>query len=319
MNQQPLMLPNPSAPSDPRDVRGSWPWSETTTIATNQSAILPRITIVTPSLNQGRYLEAAIRSVLLQRYSNLEYIILDGGSTDNSLDIIRRYAPFLSDWSSRPDGGPAEAINSAFARASGDILAWLNADDLYLPGALWAAVETLTQNKDVALVYGEGWYIDEFGRRIEPCRFVRRSFSRQYLVNKDPILQPAAFWRRELWEKTGPLDTSLRWVFDWEWFIRAYAQGRFHYIPGDLAYYRVQPQALTRTGGLARQLEHGHITRQYGAWWHPNHLVQQTRRMDAAGRSYTRRWPRVPALLGRLPFTLPRLLAERLLHGMYMR
>jgi hypothetical protein len=169
------------------------------------------------------------------------------------------------------------------------------------------------------LIYGEGWYIDEAGRRIEPCRFVRRRFDRRYLVNRDPILQPAAFWRRSLWEKVGPLDIGLRWVFDWEWFIRAYEQTDFHYLPLDLAYYRVQPEALTRTGGLARQLEHGRVTRRYGAWWHPNHVVQQTRRLDAAGRQITSGWPRPAAALVRGPLALPRVAVERLLHGMYMR
>ncbi len=284
-----------------------------------QANALPRITIVTPSFNQAAYLEAAICSVLEQDYPNLEYIICDGGSTDGSVDIIRRYASHLAHWTSAPDGGPAAAINSGFALASGDLLGWLNADDLYLPGALHAAAEAFAAHPEADLVYGEGWYIDEAGERIEPCRFVRRRFIRRYLVNRDPILQPAAFWRRNLWQQVGPLDTTLRWVFDWEWFIRAYTVGTFHYIPRDLAYYRVQPQALTRTGGLARQLEHGRITRRYGAWWHPNHVVQQTRRWDAVGRRLTGGRGSAAAALVRLPFSLPRTAAEWLLRDMYMR
>ncbi len=279
----------------------------------------PRITVVTPSLNQGRYLEAALRSVLLQGYPNLEYFVLDGGSTDESHAILRRYEPWLTSWTSASDSGPAEAINRGLAAATGDILAWLNADDLYAPGALWAAAGALARWPEAALVYGEGWYIDEAGQRIEPCRFVRRRFDRRYLVNRDPILQPAAFWRRSLWEIVGPLDTSLRWVFDWEWFIRAHAHAPLHYLPQNLAFYRVQPEALTRTGGLGRQLEHGRVTRRYGGWWHPNHVVQQTRRLDAVGARATHRWPRWLAAPARLPLALPRLVVERLLHGMYMR
>lgn len=279
----------------------------------------PRITVVMPSLNQGRYIEAAICSVLEQAYPNLEFIIRDGGSTDGSLEIIRRYKPHISRVIIEPDGGPADAINKSFATATGDILAWLNTDDLYLPGALETVAETFIANPGADIVYGEGWYIDEVGSRIEPCRFVRRRFSRRYLVNKDPILQPAAFWRRSVWERTGGLDPSLRWVFDWEWFIRAHERATFHYLPRDLALYRVQPQALTRTGGLARQLEHGRVTRRYGAWWYPNHVVQQTRRLEALGRSLTGNKPAMWAAVLRSPFSLPRLAAEGLLRGMYMR
>lgn len=284
-----------------------------------RGAAMPRITVVTPSYNQGRYLEAAILSVLAQSYPNLEYIIVDGGSTDNSVDIIRRYEAWITRWTSEPDGGAANAINRGFAGATGDIFAWLNSDDAYLPGALHAAAEVFMAQPDVDLAYGEGWYMDETGARTEPCRFVRRQFSRAYLVNKDPILQPATFWRRSLWQATGPLDTKLRWVFDWEWFIRAHERGKFHYLPADLALYRVQPEALTRTGGLPRQVEHGRVTRRYGAWWHPNHVVQQARRLDGVGRRLTAGLPRPLAAVARAPFALPRLLAEWLLRGMYMR
>ena len=305
------MMPLPDAPD-----RAGWPWSA----APRPSlAAPPRITVVTPSFNQGQFLEATIRSVLHQQYPNLEYVIVDGGSTDGTLDIIRRYESWLAGWSSAPDDGPAQAINRGLARATGDILCWLNADDLYLPGALWSVAEVFARRPEAALIYGEGWYIDEAGERIEPCRFVRRRFDRRYLVNRDPILQPAAFWRRELWQATGPLDESLRWVFDWEWFIRAHAPGLFVYLPRELALYRIQPTALTRTGGLPRQLEHGRVTRRYGAWWHPNHLVQQTRRLDAAGRRATATLPRPLAAVLRAPLALPRLLAEALLRGMYMR
>jgi glycosyltransferase involved in cell wall biosynthesis len=272
-----------------------------------------------PSLNQARYLEAAIQSVLTQDYPNLEYIVRDGGSTDGSVDILRRYESRLAQLAVEPDGGPAEAINRGLAAATGDVLAWLNADDLYLPGALRAVAAAFTNRPEARLVYGEGWYIDEAGERLEPCRFVRRRFDCRYLVNRDPILQPAAFWRRSLWAEVGPLDISLRWVFDWEWFIRAYGQTTFHYLPLELACYRIQPQALTRTGGLARQLEHGRVTRRYGAWWHPNHVVQQARRLDAAGQRLTGGWPRPVARLARLPLALPRIVAEQLLRGMYMR
>ena len=297
--------------------RNDWPWSAES--PRPALADPPRISVITPSYNQGRYLEATIHSVLAQEYPNLEYILIDGGSTDDSVAIIRRYAKELAGWTSAHDDGPAQAINHGFAQATGDILAWLNADDLYAPGALWAAAAAFAAHPEAALVYGEGWYIDAAGAPIEPCRFVRRRFDRRYLVNRDPILQPAAFWRRALWTTTGPLDESLRWVFDWEWFIRAHAHGPFLYLPRDMARYRVQPAALTRTGGLPLQLEHGRVTRRYGGWWHPNHVVQQMRRLDDAGRRATARLPGWLARPLQLPLALPRAAPEVLLRDMYMR
>ncbi len=270
------------------------------------SARLPRISVITPSFNQAPYLEATIRSVLGQDYPNLEYIIMDGGSTDGSLEIIRKYADRLAYWVSEPDEGQADAINRGFARATGDILAWLNSDDTYEPGALHAVAEAFREHPGADLVYGEGWYMDITGQRLRPCKFVRHAFPRLYLANKDPILQQAAFWRRALWKRVGPLDTGLNWVFDWDWFIRAHQLGRFHYLPRFLANYRVHPAAKTRQNDIRRRIEQRNITLRYGGWWHPNAIVQQTRIWEAG----------VPRLL-RAPLRLLRRAAEGAFYGRY--
>jgi glycosyltransferase involved in cell wall biosynthesis len=123
-------LPEPSA------TRTGWPWTETSPNIEGAGGEWPRITVVTPSFNQGAYIEETLRSVLLQGYPNLEYIVIDGGSTDGSVETIRRYARWLDYWVSEPDRGQAHALNKGFARASGDVLGWLNSDDVYLPGAL---------------------------------------------------------------------------------------------------------------------------------------------------------------------------------------
>ena len=206
----------------------------------------PQVSIVTPSFNQASYLETTIKSVLSQKYPNLEYIIMDGGSSDGSVDIIRQYEAHLAYWVSEPDKGQVDAINRGLSRATGDILGWVNSDDFYEPGALKKVVQTFINNSDVQLVYGEGWYVDVNGERIRPCKFVKSRFRDLYIYNKDPTLQAATFWTRDLWEAIGPLDESLNWVFDWDWFIRAYQKTRFHYIPCFLANYRVQPQAKTK-------------------------------------------------------------------------
>ena len=278
----------------------------------------PLISIVTPSYNQARFLEATIQSVLSQNYPRLEYIIMDGGSTDGSLEIIQRYATYLTYWVSERDKGQVDAINRGFAHSSGDILGWINSDDTYEPGALQKVAAIFNNNPEVNLIYGEGWYIDEYGKRIKPCKFVRDSFPHVYITNKDPILQQAAFWRRSLWEKIGPLNDTFNWVFDWEWFIRAHKQTKFYYIPEFLGDYRIQPQAKTRSTDIRRRVEQARITKQYGNWWHPNYLVQQTRIIEYYALKSFRPLPRsMTKYLGFLA-SIPRRLAEALFYGRYV-
>ncbi len=306
-------------PSSPPGKTG-WPWTEAGPPLPEtmpDGAPWPRISIVTPSYNQVRFIEETIRSVLLQGYPNLEYIIMDGGSTDGSVEIIRKYEKHLSYWVSEPDEGQANAINRGFALATGNILAWLNSDDTYEPGALRAVAKEFAVGLDVHLVYGEGWYIDPESRRIRPCRFVRREFTPAYICNRDPILQQAAFWTRDLWERVGPLCESLYWVFDWDWFIRAYKANRLHYLPRFLANYRVHPEAKTRTKSLEQRKEQAWITARHGRWWHPNHLVQQTRIQVLRVGSLTEGWPRPLAWPLRTATSLPLKVLERVLYGMY--
>ncbi len=312
----------PPLPPPLDTTRTGWPWNVEHPPLPPAGMVAeswPQMTIVTPSFNQGAYLEETLRSVLAQGYPRLEYIVLDGGSTDNSVEILAHYDSCITHWESQPDAGQADAINRGFGMASGSVLAWLNSDDIYLPGTLVSVGRQFAAKPAAQLIYGEGWYINESSERIEPCRFVRRRFNRTYLVNRDPVLQPAAFWRRELWTAAGPLNSGLNWVFDWEWFIRAYDLTKFEYLPQFLAGYRIQPAAKTRTGGLTRQQEHGRVTRQYGSFWHPNHLVQRTRAFDASIQQATARWPAPFAWPLRGLASLPRLIAERILHGTYMR
>lgn len=312
------MTPARTLPPPLATGRTGWPWDVADLPAYDGHIAWPKLTVVTPSYNQGLYLEETIRSVLAQDYPNLEYIILDGGSSDDSVAIIRHYADHLAYWRSAPDNGQASAINEGFQRATGDVLAWLNSDDTYLPGTLMTIGKLFARRLDITLAYGEGWYIDAASERIEPCRFVRRRITDTYIANRDPILQPAAFWRRSLWDAAGPLDTTLHWVFDWEWFIRAHKVGLFHYVPEALANYRVHEAAKTRRGALDRQLEHAAVTRRYGAWWHPNNVVQQLRQFEHGAAVITRSWPGALARLVRGLAGLPRRAAERILHGTYM-
>jgi glycosyltransferase involved in cell wall biosynthesis len=177
----------------------------------------PLVTIVTACLNSERFIEQTVLSVLCQDYPRIEYIVMDGGSTDGTLEILRKYEHALR-WQSGPDRGTPDAINRGFALGTGEILGFLNADDLYLPGAVSAAVAQLIQNQDAAGVYGDAWWIDEEGARITP--YPVRDFDRSDLETECFICQPASFFRRAAFENTGGLDPNLNLTFDYDFWLR---------------------------------------------------------------------------------------------------
>lgn len=223
----------------------------------------PPISIVTPSFNQGHFIEQTILSVLEQNYEPLEYIIVDGGSTDNTLEILKRYKGRLH-WISEPDEGQADAINKGFRMASGEIFGWLNADDLYTPNALHTVAETFTKLPDIAFIYGDALAIDEHNKTYGFRTHVRQTDFQTLVHVGDPIVQPAAFWRRSLWNNVGELDQSLRYTLDYEYWMRAAKYYRFHYIPICLAQERLYSSAKTFSGALTRLEEVEQITRKHG-------------------------------------------------------
>ena len=219
----------------------------------NQSC-LPKITVVTPSLNQGQFLEDTILSVLGQLYPRLEYFVMDGGSTDNSVNIIQRYEASLAGWVSESDSGQPHAVNKGFARATGDILAWINSDDLLMPGTLSHVAEWYQRSaKTPSLLYGGCLFYREPSG--SGCGCTARPFCREELLQEDFIYQPSAFWTRSLWEQTGPLNESLHFAFDWEWFIRASLKGSFENSSRCLSLYRIHCQHKTSNAGIVRNRE----------------------------------------------------------------
>ena len=220
----------------------------------------PRITVVTPSYNQSEYIEQTILSVIGQNYPDLEYIVIDGGSTDNSVDIIKKYEKYLAYWVSEKDRGQSDAINKGFSRATGSILCWLNSDDMFLPGALHYMVSELDVSKP-ELVYGNCIRITE-GSGGASGSDVMRDCEIYDLCLCDYIQQPSAAWTREAWDVTGILDEKLTYAFDWDWFIRATKRGvSFNPRSRHLSIYRFHGTHKTGTGGDKRVSELAYIYR----------------------------------------------------------
>jgi len=237
--------------------------------ARHPSPAEPRFALVTPSLNQGRFLRQAIESVLAQEYPNLDYLVVDGGSTDETLDVLRSFGERLR-WISEPDGGQTDAIAKGFALTEGEILGWLNADDLLLPGALRRVAATFEGRPATALVYGRGRILDEEQGALAPFTGTE-PFDLWRLVHySDYILQPAAFFRRQAYDRVGGLDRDLSWSMDWDLWIRLASQFGVRYLPEELAVSRCWKGTKTATGGWKRWRElAGLAERHAGRFWTP--------------------------------------------------
>ncbi|MDR2507670.1 MAG: glycosyltransferase [Candidatus Accumulibacter sp.] len=183
------------------------------------SFAFPRISIITPSFNQIQFLERTIDSVLSQGYPDLEYIIIDGGSTDGSADIIRKYSDDLAFWVSEPDRGQAHAINKGLRRATGEWVAWQNSDDLFCPGAFRNFSEAAAQCGEAALIIGNMNLIDKDDRLIRDIKYVTPTYD-ALRAEGMVLTNQAAFWRRSVHDRLGFLDEELAYGFDYEWFLR---------------------------------------------------------------------------------------------------
>lgn len=225
----------------------------------------PKISIVTPSYNQGVFLEKTIRSVLLQGYPNLEYFIIDGGSTDNSIEVIKKYEPWITKWVSEKDRGQSHAINKGFAEATGDLLGWLNSDDYFLPGALFKLAKAYLETPSVGAVYGQGHIVDERGAIVHTPKLV--PVTRESLFGwcfGNDFMQPSCLFTRKAWKEVGPLDERLNFALDVEYWIRIATRFEFKRIIDVLSVSLSHPKAKTTAMREKSHAELAFICMRYG-------------------------------------------------------
>jgi glycosyltransferase involved in cell wall biosynthesis len=255
---------------------------------------LPRVSIVTPSFNQGAYLEETLRSVLLQGYPNLEYIVIDGGSADQSVEIIRRYAPWLASWVSEPDRGQADAINKGLRASTGQVLNWINSDDGLLPFALHHVSAFLCADPRAQIVCG-------FRRKVigtvrHPRRLrVHLPPDRYSLARLCYLAQETTFWTRAVWERVGELDITLQYALDFDLWQRMLAAGfQFELLPRFIGLFRAHPDSKGARWSDVRSAELNRIYQKYlgvpkseidlpveisGGWWYRTIFLHQLARL----------------------------------------
>jgi glycosyltransferase involved in cell wall biosynthesis len=211
------------------------------------------VSVITPSYNQAAYLERTILSVLEQDYPHIEYFVMDGASTDNSVDIIRKHESKLAWWVSEKDKGQADAINKGFARATGDVIAWLNSDDYYLAGAVSAAVKMFEEHPEVVLVYGNMLAVDEHGRTFNTLNY--KQLTLEDLLCFQIIGQPAVFMRRSAVQTAGGLDPAFHFMLDHHLWIRLAQLGKILHVNQTwaAARYHAEAKNLAQSIGFSRE------------------------------------------------------------------
>ncbi|MFQ5924051.1 MAG: glycosyltransferase family 2 protein [Anaerolineales bacterium] len=219
------------------------------------SADFPSVSIVTPSFNQAAFLEIAMASVLGQEYPNIEYLVIDGGSDDGSVEIIERYADRIAYWVSEPDQGQADAINKGLRRASGEIVAWLNSDDAYMPGAIRSAADALNQHPEAGMVCANGLMVDAELRLLDPHTY--RALSAVDLLSFEVLLQPSVFMRKSILDEVGYLNGEYDLILDHELWLRFAARAPIHHVDEYWALERTHAEAKTihRADEFVREAE----------------------------------------------------------------
>ena len=248
---------------------------------------LPLVSLVTPSFSQGEFLETTIRSVLDQDYPNIEYMVFDGGSTDGSVEIIRRYQDQLACWVSAPDGGQADAINQGYRRATGKYVSWINSDDVLPQGSVAAAVEYLEANPDVGMVYGDVEHIDADGRPLRMVEPPAYDCLKILTTGINYVQQSGSLMRRGLIEQIGELDADLHFAMDMDYWLRIGLVAPISNIPYTLARFRVHEKSKSLANRVQAAVE---VPRVWQKLYSRDGLPEEIRavRRQALAASYLR-------------------------------
>jgi len=266
---------------------------------------LPRISIVTPSYNQAQYIKWTVRSVLLQRYANLEYIVMDGGSNDGTLEVLKPYESRFAHFTSAKDKGQSDAISRGFERSTGDILAYLNSDDMLAPGALHFVADFFNKNPSVDLIYSNRVTVN--AQNKVQWYWLLQKHSNYRMMRWDLMPQETCFWRRRTFEKFGNIDPTYRFAMDYDLFVRYMTGGaKFHHVNRFLGAFRVHDQAKTsQLMGTIGVEEIQRVWRQYKirSWWWDRYV--QHRHMHLAmyhGGRYVNQGLQLPGALRGLEY-----------------
>lgn len=262
---------NTSLP-EARENKTGWPWQDTnTSIKKIEDIEWPRITVIMPSYNQGGFIEESIRSVILQKYPNLEFMIFDGGSSDNTLDIIAKYEDHISYWESKKDKGQSHAINKGYEKATGEYVAWLNSDDLYYPGALLEIGRAIRSNPEAGMIYGAGSKIDINSKEILEIPF--RSYNKKLLSTRFYILQQSSFIKKSVLDRENMVIEKLHYTMDWELSIRMSRLAQVVAINAKIGMFRVYDECKTRSGKWVRRKEIARVGRMCNGIFDRNYMI----------------------------------------------
>lgn len=235
----------------------------------SEQAEYPLISVIIPSFNQGQFIEETLLSVLGQNYPKLELIVIDGGSTDKTVEILENYSNRISYWHSQKDDGQGDAINKGINMSHGDVICWLNSDDMFLPGILFDVAHRFKDKlNENYLIYGASISLYQSGEELNAIANPSSPFDAFTLTYKDFIVQPSTFWTRKLWQTAGELNLTYNYVLDWDWFIRASKIAKVEYISKFYSIYRYHPNHKTSRGGAARRKEVLTIVKTYSSeYW----------------------------------------------------